>query len=262
MADRQITFDDGAAYERMMGVWTRLVGDVFLDWLAPADNQSWLDVGCGNGAFTELLIARAAPRAVEAVDPSPGQIAYARQRAGTQMATFRLGDAMALPFDAGRFDAAVMALVIFFVPEPAQGVSEMVRSVRPGGSVSAYAWDIPGGGFPLEPIRQELLATGHNPPLPPRPEASSLEELRRLWTEAGLVEVETRTITVERTFADFADLWETLMLAGSMGAAMATFPAAEVDAIREGVRRRLPADADGRITYAGVANAVKGCKPG
>ena len=46
---------------------------------------------------------------------------------------------MALPFDAGRFDAAVMALVIFFVPEPAKGVGEMTRVHSPGGFVAAYA---------------------------------------------------------------------------------------------------------------------------
>jgi hypothetical protein len=34
MAEQQIRFDDGAAYERMMGNWSRLAGDIFLDWLA------------------------------------------------------------------------------------------------------------------------------------------------------------------------------------------------------------------------------------
>jgi hypothetical protein len=35
MAGSQIRFEDGAAYERMMGTWSRLAGMVFLDWLAP-----------------------------------------------------------------------------------------------------------------------------------------------------------------------------------------------------------------------------------
>jgi hypothetical protein len=29
MADQPIRFDDGAAYERMMGVWSRLAGEIF-----------------------------------------------------------------------------------------------------------------------------------------------------------------------------------------------------------------------------------------
>ena len=58
MAEQQIRFDDGAAYERMMGNWSRLAGDIFLEWLAPRSGLRWIDIGCGNGAFTELLIER------------------------------------------------------------------------------------------------------------------------------------------------------------------------------------------------------------
>jgi hypothetical protein len=61
MAEPQIRFNDGAGYERMMGVWSKLVGEVFLDWLAPRSGLRWIDVGCGNGAFTELIVQRYAP---------------------------------------------------------------------------------------------------------------------------------------------------------------------------------------------------------
>ena len=47
MAKHQIEFNDGTAYERMMGQWSRLAGDVFLDWLAVEPGLRWLDVGCG-----------------------------------------------------------------------------------------------------------------------------------------------------------------------------------------------------------------------
>ena len=209
MAEQHIRFDDGAAYERFMGRWSQLAGNIFLDWLAPRPGVRWIDVGCGNGAFTELLAERAAPSEIQGVDPSEGQLAFARTRPAARLAKFQLGDAMALPFADQRFDAAVMALVIFFVPEPAKGVAEMVRTVRPGGIVAAYAWDLLGGGFPLEPLQAGLRALGRKPVLPPSPEASRLETLRALWTGAGLTEVETREITVQRTFADFDDLWTT-----------------------------------------------------
>jgi hypothetical protein len=45
MADQPIRFDDGAAYERFMGKWSRLAGETFLDWLAPQPGLRWLDVG-------------------------------------------------------------------------------------------------------------------------------------------------------------------------------------------------------------------------
>ena len=56
MHDRKIKFEDGEAYEQMMGVWSQLVGFKFLQWLSPSIEQRWIDVGCGNGAFTEQII--------------------------------------------------------------------------------------------------------------------------------------------------------------------------------------------------------------
>src|SRR3954469_19632463 len=121
----QIRFDDGAAYERYMGEWSRLAGETFLDWLAPKSGLRWLHVGCGNGAFTEMLVERCVPLSVQGIDPSEGQLAYARTRPASRVAQFRQGDAMALPFPDHVFDAAVMPLVIFFVPDPTKGVTEM-----------------------------------------------------------------------------------------------------------------------------------------
>ena len=54
-------FADGSVYERLMGRWSRLAGRTFLDWLALPKGLRWIDVGCGNGAFTEELIAHSAP---------------------------------------------------------------------------------------------------------------------------------------------------------------------------------------------------------
>src|SRR5436190_12756707 len=177
MAEQHIRFDDGAAYERMMGKWSRLAGDIFLDWLAPRSGLRWIDVGCGNGAFTELLVERCAPAEVQGLDPSEGQLAFARTRPAARVAKFRQGDAAALPFPENRFDAAVMALVIFFVPDPAKGVAEMTRVVCPGGVVAAYAWDMLGGGFPGDPIQVEMRAVGLRPLLPPSAAASRIEAL-------------------------------------------------------------------------------------
>src|SRR5690606_1481513 len=121
-----IRFVDGGAYERYMGAWSQQVGEAFLDWLDPAPALRWLDVGCGNGAFTELITAHCAPSAVHGIDPFEEQLDYARTRLASTAAKFQKGDAMALPFSGDAFDLAVMPLVIFFVPEPAVGVAEMV----------------------------------------------------------------------------------------------------------------------------------------
>src|ERR1700684_3144626 len=98
MHTNQIRFNDGAAYERYMGKWSQLAGKIFLDWLASNPGLRWLDVGCGNGAFTEMLVEQCAPAVVQGIDPSEGQLAYARTRIALPVAQFRQGDAMALPF--------------------------------------------------------------------------------------------------------------------------------------------------------------------
>src|SRR5439155_4135836 len=158
---------------------------IFLDWVAPPPGLRWIEVGCGNGAFTELLCQRCEPIEVQGIDPSEAQLAYARTRSVGRVAGFHQGNAMALPFAANSFDAAVMALVIFFVPDPAKGVAEMARVVRRGGMVATYAWDMLGGGFPQESFLLEMRAMGLTPPRPPQMAASRMEALRDLWAGAG-----------------------------------------------------------------------------
>jgi len=258
MSDNQIRFDDGAAYERMMGVWSRLAGDVFLDWLAPKPNLTWLDVGCGNGAFSELIVTRAKAATVHGVDPSEGQLSFARTRPHAEKMQLRQGVATELPYGDNAVDAATMALVLFFLPDPAKGVAEMARVVKPGGTVSAYAWDILGGGFPQERVFQALRAMGHPPAHPPSVEAANIDALETLWRGAGLTDVETRVITVERTYDSFDDLWSTLMTSPSVKASMAKMAPAQGEELKNSVRAAFPAASNGSITYPAWANAVKG----
>jgi ubiquinone/menaquinone biosynthesis C-methylase UbiE len=259
MSETQIRFDDGAAYEEMMGIWSRLAGDVFLDWLAPSAGLSWIDVGCGNGASTAMIVDRCAPREIQGIDPSQGQLAYARSRLAGSVAEFRQGEGAALPFPDGSFDVGVMALVVFFLPDPAKGVEEMARVVRPGGLVATYAWDILGGGFTLEPIFAELRKLGIAPRRPPSSEAARIDALRELWTNAGIEAVETREIVVQRTFADFEEFWTTSMKAPGLSALDLTPDA--LQHVKQNVEAGLPADSAGRVTCTARANAVKGRKP-
>jgi ubiquinone/menaquinone biosynthesis C-methylase UbiE len=258
MTEPRIRFDDGAAYERMMGVWSQLAGEQFLDWLAPAVNQRWIDVGCGNGAFTELIVDSCAPAVVEGLDPSEGQLAFARNRPASRVARFKQGDAMALPYNDKSFDVAVMALVIFFVPDPARGIAEMARVVRSGGSVAAYAWDMYGGGFPWDPVQSELRALGQNIVYPPSADASRIDTMRQLWASAGIADVETRQITVQRTFQDFDEFASIGLNTPSIGPIVRAMQPDDVDRLKARLRDRLPVDANGRITYSARANAVKG----
>jgi ubiquinone/menaquinone biosynthesis C-methylase UbiE len=130
MTTGQVRFYDGAAYHQTMGKWSQLAGDLFLNWLSPPTGVHWIDIGCGSGAFTELLTERCSPKSVVGVDRSDEQLAYARARPRIGTAQFRQGDAIALPFPDKSFDVAAMALVLFFLPDPTKGLAEMVRNGR------------------------------------------------------------------------------------------------------------------------------------
>jgi ubiquinone/menaquinone biosynthesis C-methylase UbiE len=261
MSDQKIRFEDGASYERMMGTWSRLVGVDFLHWLAPRSGLRWIDIGCGNGAFTELLVDRCARAEIHGIDPSAGQLAFARSRPAARIAEFRQGHAMELPFPDSRFDAAVMALAIFYVPDPAKGVAEMARVVAPGGTVAAYVWDIVNDGSPTGPIQIEMRAIGLTPPNPPSIDASRLESLRDLWAGASLEKIETRQIVVKRTYADFEDFWATTLTMPNMGPPIAGLAPADAERLKAGVRQRLLPDSAGRLTYSARAHAIIGRVP-
>lgn len=256
-----IQFKDGSAYERYMGRWSRLAGESFLLWLGAKPGLRWLDVGCGNGAFTELLVERCAPASVEGMDPSEEQLGFARSRPALRDAAFRKGDAMAQPYPDDEFDVAVMPLVIFFLTDPGKGVAEMARIVRPGGTVAAYSWDMKGGGFPYAILQEEMRALDVEPLKPPSPEASRLDVLQALWSSAGLRDAETQAITVQRTFDGFEDFWGAVLGGPSVGAKLAAMDAVRTALLQERLRARLPRDASGRIAIGARANAVKGRVP-
>ena len=258
----QSMFSDGAAYERLMGRWSRVAGEQFIAWLALPQGLRWLDVGCGNGAFTEEIVSRCGPAAVTGIDPSEGQISYARNRPGTRMAEFHTGDSQALPFADQGFDTATMALVIAFVPNPAKGVAELARVIRPGGTAAAYMWDLPALSLPLGPIYRALQDMRMSAPLPPSSEASRLESMAALWRDAGLEAVETTVIRVNVAFDSFEDFWESTTLpAGPHAKFVHALPDAAKQELRRRLRESLPAATDGRIAYESLANAVKGRRP-
>jgi ubiquinone/menaquinone biosynthesis C-methylase UbiE len=257
-----IRFNDGAAYERMMGTWSQLAGEVFIRWLAPEAGQRWIDVACGNGAFTQIIVDRCAPVEVCGVDPSRDQLLFAQSRPAARLATFGNGDAMALPFPDTSFDAAVMALAIYFVPDTERAIDEMIRVTRPGGSISTYTWDMPGGGSPTALLRAEMQAIGIAPLDPPNNPASRMAALQTLWTRMGLENIRSREIVVTREFDSFDDFWMTSLLGPNVRPVVEAASEAEQERLKLRVRRRLTIAANGRVICTARANAITGRKPG
>ncbi len=256
-------FTDGAAYERMMGSWSRSAGSVFVDWLDMAPDLRWLDVGCGTGTFTQLLLDIAHPHAVGAVDPSEDQIAFARTTPAAKSVNFQVGTAQSLPFADDSFDVATMALVITFLPEPAKAIAEMKRVVKPGGTIGTYVWDFASGGSPVQPLRAAIEALGV--PIAPTSghQHSIREALGGIFSAAALNQVATRMIEIDVSYPDFDSYWRSQTgLANNVVQYLQKMTAADVERVKMYLREHLPKDQAGRIAYKARASAAKGRVPG
>jgi SAM-dependent methyltransferase len=263
MTETRFAFDDGAAYERFMGRWSRAVGTEFLAWVAPPKAARWLDVGCGTGVFTQLIRDGCAPASIVAVDPSAEQIDHARRQPIAQHADFRVADAMELPFADGSFDVVASALVINFIPDRPRALRQARRVTRPGGLVAKYVWDFAGGRATGVPMQRGLKAIGVDSPRVPGTEDSTVEALESLFKTAGFRDIATKPIDVSMTFRDFDDYWQSQTPSHHPSTKIiAGLPEQDRQRLRETVSASLPAAADGTITYSARANAIKARAPG
>jgi SAM-dependent methyltransferase len=252
----------GNLYEPYVGRWSRLVAKEFFAWVQAPPNLDWLDVGCGTGALTETILKVAEPRSVRGIDPSAGFIEHARAHVTDPRVTFEVADAQSLPVEPARFGAAVSGLVLNFVPKPLLAVREMARAVRHAGVVAAYVWDYAGkmelmryfwdAAVELDPAAIEADEGSRFPLCKP-------DALIDLFTQAGLREVEARSIDAPTRFRDFDDYWSPFLGGQAPAPAYAMSLREERRAaLRERIRAALPIARDGSIDLIARAWAVRG----
>ncbi|MCR8671218.1 class I SAM-dependent methyltransferase [Agrococcus sp. HG114] len=243
------------AYDRFMGRFSRPLAAVFADFAGVAGGSA-LDVGSGTGALTEELLARGA--SVSAIDPSESFVAAMRERfPGAEVAQ---GRAEALPFDDGRFDAALAQLVVHFMADAAAGVGEMARVTRAGGTVTACVWDHATG--PLGTFWAAVAALHDGPGRPPSEAArvgSHRGDLERLLVGAGLGDVREAPIAVRVRFGSFDQWWAPFELGvGPAGDHVAGLDGAGRERLRLACRDRLP---DPPFEVEATAWSARGIRP-
>ena len=262
MPEVKITFDAADDYERFMGAWSRSLGERFLAWLDAPQAARWLDVGCGTGAFSELILRHAAPASLTGLDPSPEQIAYVRDHLPAH--TFEVGDSMAMPFGDGAFDVVASALVFHFIPDRAKAFAEMHRVLRSGGLVGGYTWKRSASQdfAPYAPMKRATIDIGAEFLSSPLVPEGSAEGMRASLGAAGFTDIAVTEIEVTRTFASFDAYWDIQCIPFSPpGRTIAKLTEAQREKLRDVMRERLKPGADGSITYAATAMAGKARKP-
>ena len=267
MADATCAYDWGntGAYEAYIGRWSLLAAEAFLQWLALAPEQRWLDVGCGTGALTQAILATVDPREILGLDLSADFLGTAETQVADPRVSFAIGDARSLPVPSDDFDAVVAGLVLNFVPEPEVAVAEMVRPARSGGTVAGYVWDFAGkrqfqryfwrAATALDQAAIALEQSMQFPLCQPEPVAA-------LFSSANFQGVAVQAIDVPAVFRDLDDYWQPYLAGGS---AIAQRYAISLDdeqrtALREQLRSILPAADDGSIHLLARVWAVRGMK--
>lgn len=209
-------WEAGQSYDTYMGRWSRMVASNFLDWLQAPDAADWLEVGCGTGALTSAILQRCSPNSIVATDASEAFVGHAREIIADPRARFLTAVAQDLPAVDQSVDIVTSALVLNFVPDRLAGLKEMQRVLRPGGILSFYVWDYPGGGVGF--IDAFWKAAGSL-----EPQAIDLDEgarfpfctadgLAELCAEAGLEDHEIAPIEIVTEFPDFEAFWKPFTL--------------------------------------------------
>lgn len=242
------------AYLQFMGRYSEQLAAQFADLAGAGPGQRVLDVGCGPGALTAELVRRAGAEAISGVEPSRSFAAAVRAR--LPGADIHVGQAEDLPFPAGTFDAALAQLVVHFMADPVQGLREMRRVTRPGGTVAACVWDHAGDRGPLSAFWTAVRAAD-----PGATDESGLAgarqgDLARLFGEAGLTAIAASTLTVRVRYASFERWWEPYTLGvGPAGAYVAKLSSEQSAALQQQARQLLPAEP---IEITATAWAVTG----
>jgi SAM-dependent methyltransferase len=234
--------------------------------LEPGHGENWLDMGCGRGAVTFPLAAAVDPGRVIGLDSAAGMVELAAARAvelGTTNIEFVHGSAQTPHPSLGPVNGIASSLVLFFLPDPLEAVSEWLTLLRPGGRVGITTF---GETDPRWRDVDAVLA----PYLPKRDARTSGSEgpfgsdagMEHLLERAGFTAMRTVSQTVEVVFSGF-DQWQAFSMSTGQRAAWLAVPEADRDPVRDEARRRLLAYArpDGSFAFAQVVRHTLARRP-
>src|SRR4051794_28966079 len=219
-----------------MGRYLPTLAPAFADFAGVEAGMRVVDVGCGPGGLTTELTSRIGGEGVAAIDPAEQFVAACQER--NPEADVREGVAEELPWPDDAFDAALSSLVVAFMRDADQGLGEMARVTRPGGTVAACMWDIAGGGMEMlsrywRAVRAVQADTEGEANRPGTSEGDLAARLERI----GLEDVRDETLTARADYAGFDDLWEPFLYGvGPAGQHLRSLDAADQNRVRDTLR--------------------------
>jgi ubiquinone/menaquinone biosynthesis C-methylase UbiE len=201
---------DTSAYERYLGRWSRLFVPAVLAAAEVASGDRVLDVATGPGEAALVAMPNVTPAGrLIGADISPAMLTAARARLGEGAFQPVAMDGQALAFRDGSFDAVMCQLGLQFFPDPARGLAEFRRVLRPGRCTAVCVIATPDRA-PMWGILADILSRH----LPEQRETLHLtfaladtERLAHLLKIAGFRDVRVARETRQGTIASFNDYW-------------------------------------------------------
>jgi ubiquinone/menaquinone biosynthesis C-methylase UbiE len=234
---------DASAYDRYVGFWSRLFVPDVVTAAGVREGHRVLDVATGPGEAAALALSgTGASGLVVGADISVEMLRTATARLGR--ARFRpvAADGQLLPFPDRVFDALICQLGLMFFPDPARGLAEFRRVLRPGARAAMCLISVPERA-PMWGVLADALS-GH---LPAQCDVlylsfslSDTARVERLMTAAGFREVSVQRQVRTGGFDSFEDYWNAIEDgAGMLPQAYRALPEASRRAVRADVYARL-----------------------
>lgn len=245
----------GSTYDSFMGRYSVPLAELFADEAGVSPGATALDLGCGPGALTGVLVSRLGPSAVYACDPSPPFRDACSARYPGVVVT--LGRAEAIPFADDVVDHALAQLVLHFVSDPKRAAAEMARVTRPGGTVAACVWDFADGMEMLSAFWDAALSVDPHAPT----EARTLTfgrpgEIAELFASVALEDAAESTLHVASTYASFDELWNGFLAGvGPAGAYCLSLGDDDRERLRATLFQRCGSP-DGPLTFGALARCA------
>jgi len=256
------------AYERhlvpsLFGPWA----DVLVDTVGVHEGGQVLDIASGTGVVARLAAARVGRTGrVVASDVSGAMLAYAANvpvPAGSASIDYLEASVTELPLADHSFDVVLCQQGMQFFTDPARAVAEMLRVLRPGGTIGISVWLAQRRLEPFDDYIEALVEAGLEPPFPGAFESESFkmpeETVGAVLDAAGCASLDVRVVECEVVWPNAESA-----AAGVFGTPYAPLvnrlPMDRRDALEaELVRRFAPSASDGtarRVSVAVVAHAA------
>jgi ubiquinone/menaquinone biosynthesis C-methylase UbiE len=232
-----------SAYYRWTGRWSRLLVPAVISAAEIAPGCRVLDISTGTGeAALMALPAVGGSGAVVGADIAPAMLVGARDRLKDPTFCPVAGDGQALPLKSGTFDAVICQLGLQFFPDPARGLAEFHRVLRPGCCAAlcvistpdrAPMWGVVADVLSrFVPEQRDLLYLSFA--------LADANRLEHMLVSAGFRDVRVERVRREDTIGSFDEYWDPIEAGmGSMPQVYVALPEIYRRAVREEVKSRL-----------------------